>query len=52
MIIGFTVLLPVIGAMVVLALRRNENARETATLLTGGITFWHVLALLRMVQAG
>ena len=36
----------------VLLLRKNENAREAATLLTGALTFAHVLALLRLVRAG
>jgi len=52
MIVLFTVLLPVIGAGLVLLLRNNENARETATLITGAVTFAHVLALLRLVRAG
>jgi len=52
MIVLFTVLLPVIGAGLVLLLRNNENARETATLVTGVITFAHVWALLRLVRAG
>ncbi|MBR42865.1 MAG: cation:proton antiporter [Gemmatimonadetes bacterium] len=52
MIVLFTVLLPVIGAGLVLLLRKKENAREAATLLTGVLTFAHVLALLRLVRAG
>ena len=52
MIVLLTVLLPVVGAGLVLLLRKNENAREAATLLTGVITFAHVLALLRLVRAG
>lgn len=52
MIILFTVLLPVIGAGLVLLLRNNPNAREAATLLTGAVTFVHVLGLLRLVRAG
>ena len=52
MIIGFTVLLPVIGAFAVLLLRSNPNLRETATLVTGGVTFYHVLGLLRLVRDG
>ena len=52
MIVLFTVLLPVIGAGLVLLLRNNENARETATLVTGAVTFLHVLGLLRLVRAG
>ncbi|MAM02600.1 MAG: cation:proton antiporter [Myxococcales bacterium] len=52
MIVLLTVLLPVIGAGLVLLLRKNENAREAATLLTGALTFAHVLALLRLVRAG
>lgn len=52
MIVLFTVLLPVIGAGLVLLLRNNENAREAATLITGAVTFAHVLALLRLVRAG
>jgi multicomponent Na+:H+ antiporter subunit D len=52
MIVLFTVLLPVIGAFLVLLLRKNPNAREAATLLTGVVTFGHVLALLSMVRGG
>jgi multicomponent Na+:H+ antiporter subunit D len=52
MVILFTVLLPVLGAFAVLALRSNPNAREVATLVAGGVTFWHVLGLLRMVREG
>lgn len=52
MIVLFTVLLPVVGAGLVLLLRKNENAREAATLVTGVVTFAHVLALLRLVRAG
>ena len=52
MIVLFTVMLPVIGAGLVLLLRNNENAREAATLVTGVVTFAHVLALLRLVRAG
>ena len=52
MIILFTVLLPVVGAFAVLALGSRPNARETATLLAGGVTFWHVLGLLHLVREG
>ena len=52
MIVLFTVLLPVIGACGVLLLRNSPNAREAATLVTGGVTFFHVLALLKLVRAG
>ena len=52
MIVLFTVLLPVIGAGLVLLLRKNENAREAATLITGVVTFLHVLGLLRLVRSG
>lgn len=52
MTILVTLLLPVIGACCVLLLRNNPNARETATLLTGAITFTQVLRLLSMVRAG
>jgi len=52
MIILLTVMLPVIGAFLVLLLRKNPNAREAATLLTGVLTFGHVLALLSMVRGG
>ena len=52
LLILFTVLLPVVGAFLVLALRFNENVRETATLITGGVTFYHVLGLLHLVREG
>jgi multicomponent Na+:H+ antiporter subunit D len=51
-VIAMTVLLPVIGAMVVLVLRRHPNFREAATLVTGSVTFYHVLALLHLVREG
>jgi len=51
-VIASTLLLPVIGAVAVLLLRSRPNAREAATLVVGAFTFWHVLALLRMVLAG
>lgn len=51
-LIAATVLLPVVGAFVVLLLRNHPNARETATLVTGGLTFWHVLGLLHLVREG
>jgi multicomponent Na+:H+ antiporter subunit D len=52
MLVLFTVLLPVVGAFLVLALGRNPNAREAATLITGGVTFYHVLGLLHLVREG
>jgi multicomponent Na+:H+ antiporter subunit D len=51
-VIASTLLLPVIGAVLVLLLRSRPNAREAATLIVGAFTFWHVLALLQMVLAG
>jgi len=51
-VIASTLLLPVIGAVMVLLLRSRPNAREAATLIVGAFTFWHVLALLDMVLAG
>ena len=51
-VIASTLLLPVIGAVLVLLLRSRPNAREAATLIVGAFTFWHVLALLHMVLAG
>jgi multicomponent Na+:H+ antiporter subunit D len=52
MLIAFCVLLPVAGAIVVLLLRNHPNARDTATVVTGGLTFWHVLGLLHLVREG
>jgi len=52
MLVAFCVLLPVLGGIVVLLLRNHPNARETATLITGGVTFWHVLGLLHLVREG
>ena len=37
-----------LGALLVLALGSRPNARETATLLTGAVTFYHVLGLLHL----
>jgi multicomponent Na+:H+ antiporter subunit D len=52
MIILITVLLPIVGGGLVLLLRKSPNARETATLLTGVLTFTQVLRLLSLVRAG
>ena len=52
LLVGFTVLLPVIGALAVLVLRANPNVREAGTLVVGAATFWHVLGLLHLVQEG
>ena len=49
---AFCVLLPVAGGVGVLLLRKHPNARETATLVAGGLTFWHVLGLLHLVREG
>jgi multicomponent Na+:H+ antiporter subunit D len=51
-VIASTLLLPVIGAVAVLLLRSRPNAREAATLIVGAFTFWHALALLRLVLDG
>ena len=51
-IIGVAVLLPVIGAFVVLMLGRSPNAREAATLITGGALFALVMRLIDPVLAG
>ena len=51
-LIAIAMLLPVVGGFIVLMLGKHPNARETVTLLTGGLTFWHVYQLLPMVQAG
>ena len=52
MLIAFCVLLPVLGAITVLLLRNHPNARDTATVVIGGLTFWHVLGLLHLVREG
>lgn len=46
------VVLPAVGSLLVLALGRWPNARESATLLTGAATFGLVYALLDPVMAG
>jgi multicomponent Na+:H+ antiporter subunit D len=51
-LIAVCVLLPVVGAFVVLALGKWPNAREAATLITGGLTFWHVRGLLHYMREG
>ena len=51
-LIAVCVLLPVMGAFVVLALGKWPNAREAATLITGGLTFWHVWGLLHYMREG
>jgi multicomponent Na+:H+ antiporter subunit D len=52
LLIAVSVLLPVVGAFAVLALRNHPNARETGTLLVGGLTFYHVWGLLHLVKEG
>lgn len=52
MLIAFCVLLPVAGGVAVLLLRNHPNIREATTLVTGGLTFWHVLGLLHLVREG
>jgi multicomponent Na+:H+ antiporter subunit D len=51
-VIAATLLLPVLAAALVLVLGSKPNARETATLVVGGVTFYHVLGLLNMVMEG
>jgi len=51
-LIGSTLLLPVLAAVLVLILGSKPNAREAATLVVGAITFWHVLGLLHLVLDG
>ena len=46
------VALPLIGALLVVSLRRWPNAREAASLITGGTLFGVVLSLLPDVQSG
>ena len=46
------VFLPVVGALLVLALGKWPNAREAATLLTATALFWHVYALVGPVLGG
>ena len=50
--LGICVLLPTIGAFVVLLLGKSPNARETATLTTGAVLFGFVLTLLGPVLDG
>ena len=52
MLIALCVLLPVAGALVALALGKWPNAREAATLITGGLTFWLVRGLLPYMREG
>ncbi len=51
-LVAFCLLLPVAGAFTVLALRNYPNVREAATLIAGGLTFWHVLGLLHYIREG
>jgi multicomponent Na+:H+ antiporter subunit D len=46
------VLLPLLGGLLVLALRRWPNAREAATLVTAGALFLTVLSMLEPVRNG
>ena len=52
MVALFSVLLPVVGGLVVLALGKWPNARETATLVTAVALFAHVYSLLGPVLDG
>ena len=52
LVVGVCLLLPVLGAFLVLIFGSRPNVRETATLLTGGLTFWHVWGLLHHVREG
>ena len=52
LVVGLCLLLPVLGAFAVLLLGSRPNARETATLLTAGLTFWHVWRLLGHILEG
>lgn len=45
-------LLPVVAAFCVLLLRNNPNARETATLIAGALTFVQVWRIFGLVRAG
>ncbi len=49
---ALAVALPLLGAGVVALLHRWPDAREAATLTTGGALFWLVLSLLPAVQGG
>ena len=46
------VALPLVGALLVVSLRRWPNVREAASLITGGTLFAVVLSLLPEVQSG
>ena len=52
LVVGVCLLLPVLGAFLVLVFGSRPNVREAATLLTGGLTFWHVWGLLHHVREG
>ncbi len=52
MLIGVILLLPVVAAVLVLLLGKNPNARETATLVVGAITFTQVFRLYGLVTGG
>ena len=52
LLIALSVLLPVAGAFVVLALGKWPNAREAVTLITGGGTLWLVSGLLPYLREG
>ncbi|HET9949786.1 MAG TPA: proton-conducting transporter membrane subunit, partial [Longimicrobiales bacterium] len=49
---ALTAALPVVAALLVLALGKRPNAREGATLVVGALTFYHVLGLLHAVREG
>ena len=52
LLIALSVLLPVAGGFVVLALGKWPNAREAVTLITGGGTLWLVSGLLPYLREG
>jgi multicomponent Na+:H+ antiporter subunit D len=46
------VVAPLLGGLLILALRHHPNLREAATLITAGAVFWLVHSLLSPVMAG
>lgn len=52
MLIAAAIVTPLIGAVLIAALHRAPNLRETATLVTAGALFTVVLAILPIVLAG
>ena len=51
-VLGLTILIPLLGAVVIGVLGRSPNLRETASLISAGLLFVAVVSLLESVDSG